>query len=127
VTVPPNYLGSQSNLTGIPSLLLSGLQNVQDPIVQTALYQIQNWANSFYTWQFETVTGTYTTGGVTVVFPKPFASTVNSITLGMYPPAIAGSITTVHASGFDIQLFGAGGTQIANGLGFQFSYMAEGH
>ena len=42
-----SYLGTKNNLTGIPSLLISSLQQVQDPVVQTALYQIQNWANSF--------------------------------------------------------------------------------
>jgi hypothetical protein len=43
---PPKYLGTATGLTGIPSLLLSTLQQVQDPEVQRALYQIQNWANS---------------------------------------------------------------------------------
>ena len=42
----PQYLGSAQGLTAIPSLLLQGLQQVQDPVVKTALYQIQNYANS---------------------------------------------------------------------------------
>ena len=40
------YLGGPSGLTGIPTLLISSLQAVQDPATKTALYQIQNWANS---------------------------------------------------------------------------------
>lgn len=39
-------LGTATGLTGIPTLLLSTLGQVQDPQVQRALYQIQNWANS---------------------------------------------------------------------------------
>jgi hypothetical protein len=42
----PASLGTKTGLTGIPSLLLSGLSEVEDKTVQTALYQIQNWANS---------------------------------------------------------------------------------
>jgi len=45
----PNYLGTKTGNTGIPSLLISSLQQVKDPEIQTALYQIQNWANSFHT------------------------------------------------------------------------------
>lgn len=41
-----SYTGTTTGLSGIPSLLLSGLQQIQDPQVQTALYQIQQWANS---------------------------------------------------------------------------------
>ena len=44
----PNYLGTATGNTGIPSLLLSSLQQVTDKNVYNALYQIQNWANSFY-------------------------------------------------------------------------------
>ena len=40
------YLGTKTGLSGIPSLLISTLQQVQDPQVQRALYEIQNWANS---------------------------------------------------------------------------------
>lgn len=39
-------LGTQTGLTSIPSLLISSLQQVKDPQIQRALYQIQNWANS---------------------------------------------------------------------------------
>ena len=39
-------LGSRQGFTGIPSLLLSDLQRVHDPVVQRALYQIQNFCNS---------------------------------------------------------------------------------
>ena len=42
----PNVTGTAQGLTGIPSLLISSLGQVQDPVVQTALYQIQQWANS---------------------------------------------------------------------------------
>jgi hypothetical protein len=41
-----SFLGTQTTFTGIPSLLLSSLNQVEDQNVQTALYQIQNWANS---------------------------------------------------------------------------------
>jgi hypothetical protein len=41
-----SLLGTSITFNGIPSLLLSGLQQVEDQTVQTALYQIQNWANS---------------------------------------------------------------------------------
>lgn len=43
----PNYLGTYTGLTGIPSLLISSLQQISDPAVYKALYQIQCWANSF--------------------------------------------------------------------------------
>lgn len=42
----PATLGTSTGLTGIPTLLLQGLQNISDPQTRTALYQIQNWANS---------------------------------------------------------------------------------
>jgi hypothetical protein len=42
----PATTGTATGLTGIPSLLISSLQQVQDPQVQKALYQIQQWANS---------------------------------------------------------------------------------
>jgi hypothetical protein len=44
--MPSSYLGTNTGLAGIPSLLISSLQQVDDPIVRTALYQIQNWCNS---------------------------------------------------------------------------------
>ena len=40
------YLGTATGLTGIPTLLISSLGQVEDPATQRALYQIQNWANS---------------------------------------------------------------------------------
>jgi hypothetical protein len=42
----PANLGTATGLTGIPTLLLSNLGQIEDPEVQRALYQIQNWANS---------------------------------------------------------------------------------
>ena len=42
----PTYLGTTQALTSIPSLLISDLARVQDPVVRRALYQIQNFANS---------------------------------------------------------------------------------
>jgi hypothetical protein len=39
-------LGTAQGLTGIPSLLISDLQQIEDQNVQRALYQVQNWANS---------------------------------------------------------------------------------
>jgi hypothetical protein len=39
-------LGTKSGLSGIPSLLISDLASVKDPVVQRALYQVQNFANS---------------------------------------------------------------------------------
>jgi len=40
------YLGSAQTFTGIPRLLISDLARVEDPVVQRALLQIQNYANS---------------------------------------------------------------------------------
>lgn len=42
----PATTGTATGLTGIPSLLLSTLQQVEDPQVRRALYQVQQWANS---------------------------------------------------------------------------------
>jgi hypothetical protein len=58
-----SYTGTSTGLTGIPSLLLSGLQNVQDSTVQTALYQIQQWANSVGLVNGSTGTGSAALGG----------------------------------------------------------------
>jgi hypothetical protein len=44
----PNYLGTATGNTGIPSLLISSLQQVKDTQIRTALLEIQNWANSFF-------------------------------------------------------------------------------
>ena len=41
-----SLLGCSQTLTGIPSLLISDLGRVQDPVVARALLQIQNFANS---------------------------------------------------------------------------------
>lgn len=56
-------LGNQTGLTGIPSLLLQGLQKVEDDTVKTALYQIQNWANSVGAVNGVTGAGSATLGG----------------------------------------------------------------
>jgi hypothetical protein len=40
------YTGTSTGLTGIPTLLLSSLAQVEDPAAKTALYQVQQWANS---------------------------------------------------------------------------------
>jgi len=56
-------LGTSTGLTGLPGLLLSGLQQIEDPTVQTALYQIQNWANSVGLVNGVTGAGTASLGG----------------------------------------------------------------
>jgi len=56
------YTGTSTGLTGIPSLLLSSLQAVQDPQVKTALYQVQQWANSVGLVNGKTGGGTATLG-----------------------------------------------------------------
>ena len=99
-----NYLGTLTGNTGIPSLLISNLSQIQDAKVQQALYQIQNWANSFrplmgflatqgfleptsdppsnapWTTQFG-VSAQSTTGAGTapIVFPEPFPDGIESI------------------------------------------------
>ena len=121
-----NQLGTKTNLTGIPSLLISGLQQIPDPTTQTALYQVQNWANSFFPWQYGAPSGTYATGGVTIAFGAPYQEAVFALTFGFSNPVIAGSVVSLAVGGFKIELFGSGGTQISNGSSYQFSYMAIG-
>lgn len=58
--VNASYLGSQQGLSSIPSLLISDLQRVQDPVVYRALLQIQNFCNSIGNLPEGTVTGTGT-------------------------------------------------------------------
>jgi hypothetical protein len=67
----PASLGTTQTLTGIPSLLLSGLQEVQDPVVRTALYQVQNYANSI-----GLVSGT--TGSLTATLGTHFPGTTTT-------------------------------------------------
>lgn len=125
----PNYLGTQTNLTGIPSLLLSGLQSVEDSTVQTALYQIQNWANSFFPWKFLRSSGLYTTGGVSSVFRTPFATAVDAITFGPIGGTLGSQVSIVNfdTTQFTAQIFLPGGAELTNGAAFQFFYMAIGH
>lgn len=127
--VQPNYLGTASGLTGIPTLLLSSLQNVEDTAVKTALYQIQNWANSFYTWNFDTVAENYTTGGLSLTFANPFASTLLSYAIGVYGASNASQAQVVNATlvGLKVVLYNPSGTQIPNGDPVSFSYIAVGH
>jgi hypothetical protein len=122
----PNYTGSATNLTGIPTLLISGLQQVTDPIVQTALYQIQQWANSFYPWNFEFVEEPYTTGGLAVTYPTPFTNHTGGLAFGFIGGVSQGAIQAVSNTGFTVELYGPTGTQIANGTTVSFSYIAKG-
>lgn len=123
-----NYTGTATNLTGIPSLLISGLQQVEDPIVQTALYQIQQWANSFFPWQFQEFIGAYTTGGVAVTYPTPFTNATAAIAFGFIANGNVsqGQLQTLTQTGFSIKLFDPTGTEIANGTGVDFTYIARG-
>ncbi len=129
MSMTPNYLGTQSNLTGIPSLLLSGLQNVGDQTVQTALYQIQNWANSFFTFQYGGVAENYTTGGFNAIFDKPFASNVVAlvVTASDLSNASQTQLVTVTTTHFVVKLYDPSGTEIANGDPISFYYIAIGH
>jgi hypothetical protein len=126
---PPNYTGTQSNLTGIPSLLISSLQQVKDPVVQTALYQIQQWANSFFTWQYGGVAENYTTGGFVGIFPKPFASELSAlvITPSDLSNASQAQIVLASTTGFTVRLYTPTGTQVANASPISFYYIAVGH
>jgi hypothetical protein len=68
----PSFLGCAQTLTAIPSLLISDLQRVQDPVVQRALLQIQDHANSIAMVSGVTGTGTaaFGTGNCPAVFPN---------------------------------------------------------
>jgi len=126
--VTQNYLGTQTNLTGIPSLLLSGLQNVQDKTVQTALYQIQNWANSFYPWNYAIASGSanYTTGGVVVDFANPFPDTPTGVAFGVFDGSDASQaqITALSATSMTVALYTPSGTELAAGSTWAFSYIS---
>jgi hypothetical protein len=96
----PNYLGTATGNTGIPTLLISTLQQVTDPNVQKALYQIQNWANSFVPLAKVPAVGTplagsfptsyspsviggvksipFSAGGGTLTFDQPFTTVLQS-------------------------------------------------
>jgi hypothetical protein len=58
----PSYLGTKQTIAGLPSLLLSDLDRVQDPVVKRALYQIQNYSNSIGAVSGSTGSGTATLG-----------------------------------------------------------------
>jgi hypothetical protein len=116
----PQYLGTKTGNTGIPSLLISSLQQVKDPEIQTALYQIQNWANSFHTllqssppgvtlagsWTNQplimtagTLVATTGTGGsagqVTLTFPTAFPNGLVSVVAMSGDQAAAGDMLVV--------------------------------
>jgi hypothetical protein len=116
----PNYLGTKTGNTGIPSLLISTLQKVKDPHIQTALYQIQNWANSFHqlvgaatpgstlagSWTNQplivsagTLVATTGTGGtagqVTLTFPTAFPNGLVSVVAISGDQAAAGDMLVV--------------------------------
>jgi hypothetical protein len=61
------YTGTATTFNGIPTLLLSSLGAVQDPAAQTALYQVQQWANSVGSVSGDTGTNTAAFG--TANFP----------------------------------------------------------
>jgi hypothetical protein len=119
VPASPNYLGTATGNTGIPSLLVSSLQTVTDPDVKTALYQIQNWANSFkalaqsgapgavlvgaYSGQAQidqagTLVGTTSgAGALALTFPAPFPNGVISVS-GFNGDISAASNVTIGGS-----------------------------
>lgn len=123
----PNYTGTQSNLTGIPSALPSSLQQIQDPNAQTAIYQLQQWANSFFPWQYGEASGTYITGGITVTFDAPYSTAVRAISFGPAGVVIGVNITSTSVDGFTARLYGSGGAEITNGTPYVFFYMAIGN
>ena len=124
----PNYLGTQTNLTGIPSLLISTLQQIEDPNIQKALYQIQNWANSFFPWNYGIASGTsdYTTGGVTVTFANAFPQTPTGIAFGVFDGSDASQaqITALSATSMTVKLYTPSGSELAAGSTWAFSYIA---
>jgi hypothetical protein len=65
------FLGSAQTFTGIPSLLISDLGRVQDPVVRRALLQVQNYCNSV-----GEVHGS--TGGATATLGTQFPGTVTT-------------------------------------------------
>jgi hypothetical protein len=123
----PNTLGTKTNLTGIPSLLISTLQQVTDQNIQKALYQIQNWANSFFPWNYGGISGSYTTGGFAFNFPSPYSTSLFSIVV---TPASSGAsqaqIISATKTGAVVALYNSVGAQLPNGTAFAFFYMAIG-
>jgi hypothetical protein len=73
--IPKTYIGTGDTFTGIPTLLMPDLNQVQDQAVKTCLYQIQNYANSIG--QVHGTIGTATAGFGVNNCPAIFAGSVN--------------------------------------------------
>jgi hypothetical protein len=95
------YLGTATGNTGIPSLLISSLNKVSDPNVYQALYQIQNWANSF-----KSLGSTIGQGGATAIFGGPVPDTAQIVyqsgLIGL--TATAGNFSFGFGTGFSTGL-----------------------
>lgn len=124
----PRYLGSANGLTGIPSALPSSLAQIQDPNVQKAIYQLQNWSNSFPVFNFGVFNGNYTTGGVTVTWNNPYTVGTPMIVatgLGISPVFFVTINTNGMTSGL-FQCWTSTSTEVTNGTHLIFFYLAIG-
>jgi hypothetical protein len=111
----PNYLGSHTGLTGIPSALPSTLEQIQDPAAKRAIYQLQNWANSFLIFNQGRFSGNYITGGVRVTYANMYSTAaVPTATSAGISFATSCTIDNSDTTGFDL-LFWVGATELANG------------
>lgn len=127
-----NILGTATGLTPT-SLLVSTKMAITDQPTQTAIRQIENWANSFYVHNVGTFHGAYVTGGVSIVVANPFPN-VNSGTVGTAFGVPAGVVTVntlgLGSSGDPIimQLWVLStGLEVANGTTVTFFYDAWGN
>ena len=126
----PNYLGTATGLTGIPTLLLSSLGGVEDKAAETALYQVQNWANSFFVWNYDLFNepSGYTTGGVVFDFTRPFPSNVLAMTATAFTPdASQAQVASLSLTSAKVALWTPTGTELTAGGAYSFSYIAIGH
>lgn len=125
----PNYLGTQSGFTGIPSLLISGLSQIQDQTTQTALLQVQNWANSFKTinWDIIEESSGYTTGGVVFDFGLPYDTEPALVASALnVSGASQTQITSLGPKTAAVALYTPTGTQLTAGAAYGFTYIAFG-
>lgn len=109
----PDYIGTATGNTGIPTLLISSLNKIKDkdPDIHTALYQIQNWANSFHT--LLNVLGV----GPAYVGSPPAAGVGLAIETGVFigTTGVSGTFTVNFPTAFPGGIFGVWGINAQNG------------